>query len=252
MDKPILSLVDEAQNATAALEILTTNSPGWVNADTWPETAAREHAFDILSSAGLIEVECSALIRRVTVDETHSVSLTYKLAGFTQGAIVDSGPIQIALAKHAAFAGEIPENWTSDATIRKQLKFGRCRTLRIRVTNEGVCLRDALAALRTRPKRLKGLVDTIRDTQSIPTRVKLIQCQREVNRDADRFSDGRMKRTWLKENPELLEKQFEAMRTANQTRVNDAGGGGRGPWQFRKSLCREFGLNCPEFSESAS
>ena len=252
MDKPILCLVGDAQNAAAALEILTTNSAGWVNADTWPETAARDHAFDILSSAGLIEIECSALIRRVTVDETRSVNLRYTLSGFTQGAMVDSQPIQFAMAKHAAFAGDIPANWTSDATIRKQLKFGRGRTLRIRMTDDGICLRDALAALRTRPQRLARLVDEIRETPSIPTRVKLIQCQREVNRDTDPFSKGRMKRTWLKENPELLEKQFEAMRIANQKRVKDAGGCGRGPWQFRKSLCREFGLNCPEFIESAS
>ena len=252
MDKPILCLVGDAQNAAAALEILTTNSAGWVNADTWPETAAREHAFDILSSAGLIEVECSAVLRRVSVDETHSVTFRYRIAGFTQGAMVDSGPTQFAIAKHAAFAGDIPANWTSDATIRKQLKFGRCRTLGIRLTDDGICVRDALAALRTRPQRLTRLVDAIRDTPSIRTRVKLIQCQREVNRDTDPFSNGRMKRTWLNENRQLLEKQFEAMRIKNALRVKDAGGNGRGPWQFRKSLCREFGLNCPEFSESAS
>jgi hypothetical protein len=67
----------------------------------------------------------------------------------------------------------------------------------------------------------------------------------------DPLSHGRMKRRWLSENLELTEKQFESIRTKNLDRVHDAGGGGRGPWQFRKSLCREFGLNCPEFPESS-
>jgi hypothetical protein len=68
--------------------------------------------------------------------------------------------------------------------------------------------------------------------------------------DSDPFSFGRMKRRWLDENSDLLDKQFELIRTKNPDRVLDAGGAGRGPWQFRKSLCREYGLNCPEFSES--
>ena len=72
-----------------------------------------------------------------------------------------------------------------------------------------------------------------------------------ATRDPDPFSIGRMKRRWLAENPDLLDRQFEAIRTKNRDRVHDAGGGGRGPWQFRRSLCHEFGLNCPEFSESS-
>lgn len=65
----------------------------------------------------------------------------------------------------------------------------------------------------------------------------------------DPWSIGRMKRRWLQENPDLLEKQFESIRTKHHTRVLDAGGGGRGPWKFRKSLCDDYGLNCPEFGD---
>jgi hypothetical protein len=65
----------------------------------------------------------------------------------------------------------------------------------------------------------------------------------------DPWSKGRMKRRWLHENPDLLDKQFEAIRKKHPERVRDAGGAGRGPWQLKKSLCHEYGLNCPEFSE---
>ena len=72
-----------------------------------------------------------------------------------------------------------------------------------------------------------------------------------LKHDPDPFSIGRMKRRWRDENADLTDKQFEAIRIKNPDRVHDAGGGGRGPWQFRKSLCHEYGLNCPEFSESS-
>ncbi len=69
---------------------------------------------------------------------------------------------------------------------------------------------------------------------------------------SDPWSDGRMKRDWIAENPKLLPKQFENIRTKNPDRVRDAGGGGRGPWQFKKSLCHEFGLKCPELAERST
>jgi hypothetical protein len=81
-------------------------------------------------------------------------------------------------------------------------------------------------------------------------RPRLLRVQQLLN-DPEQWSDGRMKRRWLSENPELLPKQFENLRINHPDRVRDAGGGGRGPWQFTKTLCKEFGLNCPEFSESS-
>ena len=75
-----------------------------------------------------------------------------------------------------------------------------------------------------------------------------IVLRNEPEAPQDPWSIGRMKRRWLKENPDLLEKQLELLRTKNEERVRDAGGRGRGPWQFTKSLCHEYGLNCPEFS----
>lgn len=81
--------------------------------------------------------------------------------------------------------------------------------------------------------------------------VTMIEVLELLRQKPDPYSVGRKKRQWLEENPHLLDKQFESLRTKNKTRVRDAGGGGRGPWQFTKSLCHEYGLNCPEFSESS-
>ena len=96
-----------------------------------------------------------------------------------------------------------------------------------------------------------GFPLSLEATQKLRDRLLREQSILLKNPDPDPYSAGRMRRRWLDENPDLLEKQFEAIRNKHRERVRDAGGGGRGPWQFKKSLCHEYGLNCPEFSESS-
>lgn len=96
--------------------------------------------------------------------------------------------------------------------------------------------------------REMSLADVFSEIQRL---VEIKKAKQTEDADPDPFSVGRMKRRWLDENTGLTDKQFESIRRNNPDRVTDAGGAGRGPWKFRKSLCHDYGLNCPEFSESS-
>jgi hypothetical protein len=70
--------------------------------------------------------------------------------------------------------------------------------------------------------------------------------------DDDPFSIGRKTSDWKTLNPKWTEKMFEGLRNKNRNSVQDTGGKGRGPWQFRRSLCRANNLKCPEFDTDIS
>lgn len=285
MDQLFLRMLADEATAEAALSLIASDSIDWVAVDALADTKHGEDAIDALCSAGLITAECSANLRWTPPGRTVSINLKYRVCGFLAGGMVDTGevsprvqhkfewsdfpeydgttstenttisaePVQFLLMRKLVSSGEVSPNWPVDWDIRKDLKFGYCRTLRVCLTDHGKFLRSSLAKLRTQAKRLASLVGAIREMDAVTTCVKLVHSDRAVlNLDEDRYSAGRMKHQWIAANPGLTDKRFEAIRIKNHARVRDAGGGGRGPWQFRQSLCYEFGLNCPEFSESST
>jgi len=91
--------------------------------------------------------------------------------------------------------------------------------------------------------------DGRRDIKSGIRDVVATYCSIGKQNPPDPWSVGLKKVRWQELNPTLTDKEFENIRIKNPERVEDAGGRGRGPWKFRKSLCHDYALNCPEFSE---
>lgn len=87
----------------------------------------------------------------------------------------------------------------------------------------------------------------ISEERSAKTRQSTELCDSDTEQpDNDAWSTGRSRADWFTLR-KMTKDQWDGMREANDTRIRPVQGKKR-IWQFRKSLCVEYGFNCPEFA----
>lgn len=170
MHVTVLRLIENPAVAKVAIGMLLKLDAEWKRLD---EVSVSQDAVDLLSCAGLVEVEHSAIVRRTVQQRTETATLTVWISGEVVGGFTDRQPLRYRLAMAAASSGDIPPTWMESHEQHPVLS-GRCNPQRIRLTDDGLEYRQTLEAIHHKEKQTATFTTDLKNSDAAPTMLKVV------------------------------------------------------------------------------